>query len=121
MHFGIDLKDFWGQKLSIRRVSVLVRRLLKMHGRSAISEAFLGEQAAWSNTEYILADLRDSVEAGNYLFLSAHSREGYKVPDFNPYPRPGVDFSQSVTVSESETEWASAQDIMNLMSRLNGR
>lgn len=88
-----------------------------MNGRSALSEALIGEQAAWSNIEYILADLRDSIEVGNYLFLSAHKSEGYRMPDFQPYPRPGLDLSQRF--EEPEPEWATAQDLMNFFSQVN--
>jgi len=116
-HFGIDLGGFWTRKLSLRRLLVLIRRLLRMHGRSALSEALIGEQAAWSNIEYILADLRDSIEVGNYLFLSAHKSEGYRMPDFQPYPRPGLDLSQRF--EEPEPEWATAQDLMNFFSQVN--
>lgn len=122
MHFGIDLCEFWaGGKLSLRRLRVLILRLLAMHGQSAVSEAYLGEKASWSNEAYIMADIRDSIEAGNYLFLSAHKSEGYKMPDFQPYPRPGLDFSQLVTKSdEPEADWASAQDIAELFKRMHG-
>lgn len=119
MHFGIDLRDFWTGALSLRRLKVLIYRLLKMHGRSAVSEAVLGEQASWSNLEYILADLRDSIEAGNHLFLSAHKSEEYQMPDFRPYPRPGLDLSQSVTNSEADN-WASAEDIASLFDHMHG-
>jgi hypothetical protein len=93
-----------------------------MHGRSAVAEAYIGEQASWSNTDYILADIRDSIEAGNYLFLSAHKSEDYQMPDFQPYPRPGLDPSLLVyrTEAESEPDWASAQDIAGLFKRMHG-
>lgn len=121
MHFGVDLVDFWGGKLSLRRVGVLIRRLLAMHGRSAVSEAYLGEQAAWSNEAYIMADIRDSIEAGNYLFLSAHKSDGYRMPDFKPYPRPGLDSSLLVYKSdEPEADWASPQEISQLFKRMHG-
>ncbi len=121
MHFGIDLTDFWTGALSIRRVKVLILRLLAMHGRSALSEAYLGEQASWSNEAYILADVRDSIEAGNYLFLSAHKSDGYKMPDFKPYPRPGLDPGLLVYGSDDpEPDWASPQDIAQLFKRMHG-
>jgi hypothetical protein len=118
MHFGVDICDFWTGALSLRRAKVLIHRLLKMHGQSAVSEAYLGTPASWSNLEYMIADLRDSIEAGNYLFLSAHRSEGYRMPDFQPYPRPGVDFSQSFI--PEDTDWASAQDIAALFRQMQG-
>lgn len=90
-----------------------------MHGRSALSEAVVGEQASWGNVEYILADLRDSIEAGNHMFLSAHKAEGYQMPDFRPYPRPGLDLSQSVIHSEP-AEMATAQDLQQFFNQLRG-
>lgn len=118
MHFGIDVREFFTGDLTLRRLNVLVRRLIGMHGRSALSEAMLGEQASWSNIEYILADLRDSIEAGNYLFLSAHRDDKYTMPEFQPYPRPGLDV-QSVNYSP-EPEWATAQDIAELFRMAHG-
>lgn len=120
MHFGIDLVELWRGELSIRRVSTLVHRLLGMHGQSALAVAMLGDQARWGNQEYILADLRDSIEAGNYLFLSAHKSDGYTMPDFQVYPRPGLDVSQSVTNPEPEPNWATADDIRNLFKLMHG-
>jgi hypothetical protein len=120
MHFnGIDLKDFWTGKLSLRRLAILIHRLLKMHGRSAVSEAVLGEQASWSNIEYMLADIRDSIEAGNYFFLSAHRDEKKPMPEFKMYPRPGWDMDQSVT-NQDEPDWASAQEIAELFNYMHG-
>lgn len=118
MHFGLDLGDFWSGGLSLRRLKVLIFRLLKMHGLSAVCEAVLGEQASWSNVEYMLADLRDSIEAGNYLFLSAHRSEDYVMPDFRTYPRPGLELSE--LVSNPEPEWATADDIADLFKLMHG-
>jgi hypothetical protein len=119
MHFGKDLTGFWTGDLSIRLLLVLIKRLLRMHGRSALAEAMLGQQASWSNIEYVLADIADKVEAGNYLFLSAHKSEGYVMPNFTPYPRPGLDLSQSVTI-EPEPNWASVDDIRDLFRQMHG-
>jgi hypothetical protein len=118
MHFGVDICGFWRGELTLRRLTVLIRRLLRMHGQSAVAEAYLGKPASWSNTEYILADLRDSIEAGNYLFLSAHKSEGYTMPAFQPYPRPGVELSQLVRVDEPD--WATASDIAQLFNQMHG-
>lgn len=119
MHFRIDLCDFWTGALSLRRLKILIHRLLRMHGQSAVSESVLGEEAAWSNIEYMLADLRDSVEAGNYLFLSAHRSEEYQMPDFKSYPRPGIE-SVSHLIEEPEPDWASAQEIAELFRHMHG-
>ena len=119
MHFGIDLRDFWTGELSLRRLMVLIYRLVRMHGQSDVSEAVLGEPASWGNIEYLLADLRDSIESGNYMFLSAHKSESFRMPEFKPYPRPGLDLSQSVTISESD-DWASAEEIADLFRQMHG-
>lgn len=119
MHFHLDLLDYYRGGISIRRLNVLVWRLLKMHGRSAVAEALLGEQARWGNAEYILADIADRLDAGNFLFIEANKAEGTDNPMPKPYPRPGVDMSM-YEINEDATRFASNEEIVGFLSMLGG-
>lgn len=129
MHFhGIDLHDLFTGRLSFRRLAVLINRLVGMFGKSAVSLAMLGEQARWGNTQYMIADLIDRVEISNWLTTEVYKAEGSSNPIPTPYPRPGMDSSESSQsgegvvnelIGETETpRLASAQDIAEWFSQL---
>lgn len=123
MHFHLDLLDFYRGKISIRRIHVLIWRLLKMYGQSALAEALLGEQASWSNTNYILADLADRLEAANYIFIEAHKAENASNPTPTPYPRPGMKYDSETShelIQGDRHEWATAQDLNGFLTMLGG-
>lgn len=122
MHFhGVDLHDLFAGRMSFRRLSVLVNRLMVMYGKSALSEALLGEPAHWSNEEYMLADVIDRLEIGNWLMTEVHKSEDTSNPVPKPYPRPGMS-AESESLNElttNEPEMASAHELAQWFAQIS--
>ncbi|WP_424214782.1 hypothetical protein ACN20G_23440 [Streptomyces sp. BI20] len=66
----------------------------------------MDESALWSQGDYLLARLSDSMEMGNYLFLRANS-EDYDEPPPMALPRPG----EPVEEEHTEELFASGDEV----------
>lgn len=84
--FNVDICDLYTGRMSIRRLSVLIKRLLSLPGRSALCSA-VNEAAEWGTSEHLLATLVDELALSNYLFISANSKQ--RPPQPKPVRRPG--------------------------------
>ena len=89
---GIDLLDLWRGTLSPRRVCVLIKGLPP---DSATQRELRG--SAWTQTDYILADVYDAIQQGTVVAMAAAS--GKKPQEATPYPRPGTKAKSRITAS----------------------
>jgi hypothetical protein len=114
--FGLDLLDLWRGRLSLRRISVLVNSLLRQTGRSVLA-AVLDESAVWSESDYLLARISDSLEVSNWLYIQANSGdEGNDIPAPTPLVRPGQQEVEPEPVSPSH---ASTEEVVDFFNRMN--
>ncbi|WP_256107214.1 hypothetical protein [Streptomyces sp. ODS05-4] len=86
-HYGVDLLDWHRDRLSTRRLAVLIRHLPR---DSALLSETDGEAAEWNTGDYLLAAVVDHLAAANWMFASVHSDEDAEPPERPvPVPRPG--------------------------------
>ncbi len=109
----MDVLDVPRGRVSIRRLVVLVARLLRMPGRSALAEA-MHPANAWTATDYLTAELIDRMELANWLTLRVNSEESRRIDPPERFPRPGVE------PAEPETEFASAAEVHSFLQQLTG-
>lgn len=85
---GIDLYvDLGTPRLSFRRLRLLLERAAL---DSEYAREVVGPQARWSTTEYLLANLIDAVQVGNWQFAAANTPKGKQRPERpKPVERPG--------------------------------
>lgn len=69
--------------MTLRELRVLVSALPE---ESATAAAYRG--TPWGSLEYMLADLRDVAHVHRMEFVAVNSKDGWKGPDFIPWPRP---------------------------------
>lgn len=116
--FGVDLRDLWRGRLSLRRVSVLINSLLRQTGRSVLA-ATVDEAAEWNESEYLLARISDALELSNWLFIQANSGdESNDIPAPEPLPRPGHVETEPEPASYSHASTNEVIDFFNRMSNL---
>ncbi|WP_327407126.1 hypothetical protein OG194_18495 [Streptomyces sp. NBC_01288] len=84
----MDLLDWHRDRLSARRLTVLVRQL--PHD-SALNRELHGEAADWSVTDHLLAAAVDHLAAANWMFASVNSEEGDQPEPPAPVPRPSYE------------------------------
>lgn len=70
--------------MTLRELRVLVMNLPE---ESATARAYRG--TPWGSMEYMLADMRDIAHVHRMEFIAANSKDGWKGPKFQPWPRPG--------------------------------
>lgn len=104
----------------MRRLLVVINRLLGMHGRSALATALLGEEASWSNMEYMIADLIDETRFVNHLTMTINRGENTEPPEWHSYRRPGVRHTRAddVLSSSPTQEFASVDTVAGVLSQL---
>lgn len=90
-HFGVDVLDVYRNRLSWRRLLVLVERL---PADSATARAMHGEAADWSLTDHLLASVVDALHVANWQ-RTEDGAKGRRRP--RPLPRPGVSDGRVVT------------------------
>jgi hypothetical protein len=84
----VDVLDYHRDRLSARRLRVLIQHL---PADSALVRTLRGESAEWGLTEHLLAAAVDELAVGNWLFASAHTTENGDPPERpRQIPRPGV-------------------------------
>ncbi|MER7917527.1 MULTISPECIES: hypothetical protein [unclassified Streptomyces] len=81
----MDLLDWHRDRLSARRLSVLVKHLPR---NSALNRELHGEGADWSVTDHLLAAAVDHLAAANWMFACVNSDEGDQPEAPTPVPRP---------------------------------
>jgi hypothetical protein len=91
-YYGIDLLDWHRDRLSARRLTVLVKQLPR---DSALNRELHGEAADWSVTDHLLAAAVDHLAAANWMFASVNSEEGDQPEPPAPVPRPSYDESET--------------------------
>ncbi|MFD4558163.1 hypothetical protein ACFWP5_28240 [Streptomyces sp. NPDC058469] len=84
----MDLLDWHRDRLSARRLTVLVKQLPR---DSALNRELHGEAADWSVTDHLLAAAVDHLAAANWMFASVNSEEGDQPDPPTPVPRPSYD------------------------------
>ncbi|MGW0823336.1 hypothetical protein [Streptomyces sp. NPDC002845] len=86
-YYGTDLLDWHRDRLSSRRLSVLIKHLPR---DSALNRELHGEAAEWAVTDHLLAAVVDHLAAANWMFASVNSDEDADPPEPPvPVPRPG--------------------------------
>ena len=99
----------------MRRISVLVNSLLRQTGRSALAAA-CDEGAEWSETDYLLARVSDSLELNNWLFIQANSGDDANdIPMPTPIPRPGEEITELGPVHTH----ASTDEVVDFFNQMN--
>ncbi|MFF8969755.1 hypothetical protein [Streptomyces sp. NPDC014995] len=83
----MDLLDWHRDRLSARRLSVLIQHLPR---DSALNRDLHGEAADWSVTDHLLAAAVDHLAAANWMFACVNTAEDGDQPEPPaPVPRPG--------------------------------
>ncbi|MFI1051099.1 hypothetical protein ACH4U3_35995 [Streptomyces griseoruber] len=82
----MDLLDWHRDRLSARRLAVLVAHLPR---DSALNRELHGDAAEWSVTDHLLAAAVDHLAAANWMFASVNSDEDDQPDPPVPVPRPG--------------------------------
>ncbi|WP_405996407.1 hypothetical protein [Streptomyces sp. NBC_00986] len=95
----MDLLDWHRDRLSARRLTVLIRQL--PHD-SALNRELHGEAADWSVTDHLLAAAVDHLAAANWMFASVNSEEGDQPDPPAPVPRPS--YGEETPAQENEPE-----------------
>lgn len=79
--------------------------------------AVVDEAAEWSETDYLLARISDSLELSNWLFIQANSgEESNDIPTPAPLLRPGQE--QPEIVPDTHT-YASTDEVVNFFNRMS--
>ncbi|MGV9693326.1 hypothetical protein ACWDUX_29950 [Streptomyces sp. NPDC003444] len=112
--FGVDLLDLWHGRLSIRRIGVLVKSLLRKPGRSTLAMV-MDETAEWGTTDHLLARISDALETSNYMFLQVNSAEDAEIPLPEPIPRPG----QEAEEVETTYDYASGDEVATFFNQMS--
>lgn len=99
-YFRVDLLDLWRNRLSYRRLAVLIRHLpADSWTQTALRDATEHELVEvpddgaprkfgpWALEHYQLADVADEIAALRYVLIKAH---GGDAPEPHPRPRPGL-------------------------------
>ncbi|MFJ1811889.1 MULTISPECIES: hypothetical protein [unclassified Streptomyces] len=81
----MDLLDWHRERLSARRLAVLIKQLPR---DSALNRELHGEAAEWSVTDHLLAAAVDHLAAANWMFACVNSEEGDQPEAPAPVPRP---------------------------------
>lgn len=112
--FGVDLLDVWRGNISLRRIMVLSKRLMHMHGRAALPMAY-DESLSWGTQEHLTAKIADSLEVANWMFIQANtSEDGEEIPFPDPIPRPGVEPPE-----EAPKEMASTTEVADFLNNIH--
>lgn len=85
---GLRIESLGTPRLSWRDLWVIVRQAPRT---SALARSIHGSRAAWSQDTYILADLFDAIQGGNW------QRGGGKGSRPKPFPRPKRDDDKTTT------------------------
>lgn len=116
--FGVDLLDVWRRRLSLRRIGVLIKSLLRKPGRSTLLME-MEEATEWSTTDHLLARVSDALELSNYLFIKANSSENAEeIPVPESLPRPGK-AEEAKKEPTPKYEFASSEEISNFFAQMN--
>jgi hypothetical protein len=103
--YGVDLLDLYRepQRLTLRRLAVLIRGL----PADALTVQALHVEASWSATEYLLAEVLDTLRQANWLTVELNKKKSARNPQPERVPRPGEPAREKpALVSGSElNEW----------------
>lgn len=105
----MDLLDWYREKLSSRRLKVLIEHLPR---DSSFAKSLHGEEAEWHLSDHLLAAVVDHLAVSNWMFATVNRDEdGGEIPYPQAIPRPGapaVDEEQA----EQEPESTDASEIL---------
>lgn len=100
----VDLTGFYSGTVSLRRLWLCIKRLLSMRGDSALAVALLGEKAAWSDRDHMIADLIERLDFANWLTANINrGKSATQTPFPERYPRPGYSKQDAPPASEFAT------------------
>ncbi|MET8166950.1 hypothetical protein ABZT34_22305 [Streptomyces sp. NPDC005329] len=88
----MDLLDWHRERLSARRLAVLIKQLPR---DSALNRELHGEAAEWSMSDHLLAAAVDHLAAANWMFACVNSEKGDQPDAPTPVPRPSYTAEQS--------------------------
>jgi hypothetical protein len=91
--------------MTLRELRVLVSALPE---ESATAAAYRG--TPWGSLEYMLADLRDVTHVHRMEFIAVNSKDGWKGPEFKPWPRP-----HDVEEQQPERKKITAREVHDLL------
>lgn len=101
---GVDIADLGTERLTYRRLSVLLGNLPR---DSAFVRSVAGEAATWSDSDHLLATITDLLASANW------QRGGGKGKRPQPIPRPGKGVKRivgdNVMDIDQAREWAKRQ------------
>lgn len=114
----MDLLDYWRRKLSLRKIAVYIKSLLKKPGRSSLLQA-LDESSEWGPESYLLARISDAFEASNFMYMQVNSSEEGKTMLEVPKPirRPGE--PEPEYEEKPKYEFASGDEVAGFFSRMS--
>jgi hypothetical protein len=115
--FHLDLDEFKRGRLSLHKIYVCVKSLMRKPGRSTLLMA-IDEATEWGPDLYIAARISDALELSNYLFIQANSAEGSEVPLPEPIERPGKPVEAEKPKPE---DFATGQEVAAFFGRMNSK
>ncbi|GAA3045089.1 hypothetical protein GCM10020229_65380 [Kitasatospora albolonga] len=96
----MDLLDWHRDRLSARRLSVLIKHLPR---DSALTRELHGEAADWSTTDYLLANVVDHLAVANWMFATINrDEEADPLDPPEPVVRPGQEDEDG---SPADEDW----------------
>lgn len=105
-YYGIDLRDLFRKKAPLSPIFVLALIVnLPKEGAFYASRRGGQQYRGWTEDRYALADLIDSVRAGNHLFLLAN-RDPKKSKPATPKPYTRPDFLDTKTAAPKPGSFA---------------
>lgn len=113
----MDLEDLKRGRLSLHKIYVCVKSLLRKPGKSTLLMA-LDEATEWGAESYLMARLSDAMELSNYLFIQANSAENAEpMPLPTPIQRPGQ--PEPEPQKPKPEDFASGHEVAAFFSRMN--
>lgn len=113
-YYGVDLCDLGGERLTWRRLGVLIRQLPPT---SATWLAKSGGESVWGLTEQLLAAAVDALNIANWQRAAAGRKKNEQPAQPEPITRPGV----KKMGRRFGTSSLSIAEMRRRMERRNGR
>jgi hypothetical protein len=105
----VDLLDWYRDKLSSRRLKVLIEHLPR---DSSFAKSLHGEEAEWHLSDHLLAAVVDHLAVSNWMFATVNRDEdGGEIPYPQAIPRPGPE-AVNEEAPKAEPESTDASEIL---------
>lgn len=115
--FHVDLTDYWRGRLSLRKIGVYIKSLMRKPGKSTLLMA-VDERADWSPDLYVMARISDALELSNYLFIKANSDSNTDIPLPEPITRPAEAEEEKEEKPKPE-DFASGHEVAAFFTRMS--